>query len=596
MTARPERLLRYLRRLAPPPDPATDGALLERFVRCRDEGAFAELLARHGPMVLGVCRRTLGDAHAAEDAAQAAFLVLARRAAAVRPPERLAAWLYGVARHLALKCRRADARRRRREAQAVRRPSPDPLAEVSARELLLLLDAEVARLPEAYRLPVLLCGLEGLSQDEAARRLGWTPGSVKGRLERGRARLHVRLARRGIALSVALAAAAVSQAGAGGGAGAWVAPTVKAAALVAAGRAAAGVVSAKVMALSEGMVRAMLRAKVIFPAALLLLGLVGAGAGLFALRAPAQGLKREQPAADATPAQAAEPDVYALLLVEPREPRLLPDGRRDEPAGDEAAYRRTQLALLKSRLVLRAALRRPEVARLEALKGQADPLAWLEKNLRALFIDNTGVLRVSVAAGGGPDRAALTNAVVRAYLEEIVGRERIQKTERWEMLESLRTRYEDQVRHKREVLRKLTEVRGAATSLKHQFDREDLTRFRAELQRVRLETIRRQARLNHLKRSAGADAKEVAKLEEEVAVLAEQAKLLRGEIEPLARAVREGAAAAADPEFDLLRQEITAGEQQVRKLAAEVDALKVEERAGLRVRLLEEASAARPKK
>jgi RNA polymerase sigma factor (sigma-70 family) len=595
MPARPERLLRYLRRLAPPPGPSTDGALLERFVHSHDEGAFAELLARHGPMVLGVCRRTLGDIHAAEDAAQAAFLILARRAAAVRPPERLAAWLYGVARHLALKCRRAEARRRRREAQAVRRASPDPLAEVSARELLLLLDAEVARLPEAYRLPVLLCGLEGLSQEEAARRLGWTPGSVKGRLERGRARLHERLARRGIALSAALAAAAVSQAGASGVAGAWVAPTVKAAALVAAGQPAVGVGSAEAIALSEVVVRAMLRARLIFPAALLALGLVGAGAGLFAFRAPAQGPESEKPGAEAAPAQAAESDIYALLLIEPQEPRLLPDGKREAP-GDEGAYRRTQLALLKSRLVLRAALQRPEVAKLEALKGKADALGWLETNLRALFIDNTGVLRVSVAAGSGPDRAALTNAVVRAYLEEIVGREQNQKAERWEMLESLRTRYEDQVRHKREVYRKLTRERGASQSLKQQFDREDLTRFRAELQRVGLETIRTQARLNYLKRSAGADAKEVTRLEQEVAVLAEQAKLLRGEIEPLARSVEVGSVAATDPEFDLLRQEIAAGEQQVRKLAAEVEALKVEERAGSRVRLLEEASAPRPKK
>jgi RNA polymerase sigma factor (sigma-70 family) len=593
---RPERLLRYLRRLAPAAHPASDAGLLERFVRCRDEDAFAALLARHGPMVLGVCRRVLGDAHAAEDAAQAAFLVLARRAAAIRPPERLASWLYGVARHLALKCLRADARRRRREALGLRpagHTSPGPLAEVSARELLLILDAEVARLPEVYRLPVLLCGLEGLSQEEAARRLGWTPGSLKGRLERGRARLHARLARRGLVLSATLAAAAVSRAGA---AGRWYAPTVSAAVLVAAGRPVAGVVSAEVMALSEGAWKAMLRARLIFPAALLALGLVGAGAGLFAFRAPAQGPEKEKPTAEAAPAQAAEPDVYALLLIEAREPRLLPDGKRDEPAGDDAAYRRTQLALLKSRLVLRAALRRPEAARLEALKGQADPLAWLEKNLRALFIDNTGVLRVSVAAGSGPDRAILTNAVVRAYLDEIVGQERNQKTQRLEMLASLQTRYEDQVRHKREVLRKLTTKRGASLSLKQQFDREDLTRFRGELQRVRLETIRTQARLNYLKRSAGADAKEVAKLEQEVAVLAEQAKLLRGEIDPLARSAEAAAVAATDPDFDLLRQDIAAGEQQVRKLAAEVEALKVEERAGSRVRLLEEASAARPKK
>ncbi len=592
MTDRPERLLRYLRRLAPDAHPASDAALLERFVRCRDEDAFATLLSRHGPMVLGACRRVLGDAHAAEDAAQATFLVLARRAAAVRPPERLAAWLYGVARQVALKCRRADARRRVREAKAARAACPDPLAEVSARELLLILDAEVSRLPDAYRLPVLLCGLEGLSQEEAARRLGWSPGSVKGRLERGRARLHARLARRGLVPSAVLAAAEVARAGA---TCRWFGPTVKAAALVAAGRPAAGVVSGEVMALAEGVVKAMVRTRLIFAAALLTLAVVGASVGAFAFQA--QGPQKPPSSGAATPAQAAAaPDVYALLLVEPREPRLLPGGKRGEPAGDEAAYRRTQLVLLKSRLVLRAALQRPDVAGLAALKDKPDPLAWLEENLRAAFIDDTGVLRVSVARGSPADRAALTNAVVRAYLEEVVGREKNDKAQRWEMLESLRTRYEDQVQHKRQQLRKMAEVRGASRSLKQQFDREDLTRFRAELQRVRLESIRAQARLNYLKRVGSADAKEVAKREEEVAVLEEQAKLLRAEIDPLARSVQAVAAAASDPDLELVREEITAGEQQVRKLAAEVDALKVEERAGPRVRLLEEASAGRPKK
>jgi RNA polymerase sigma factor (sigma-70 family) len=592
VTDRPERLLRYLRRLTPADQPASDAALLERFVRCRDEGAFAALLERHGPMVLGACRRVLGDAHAAEDAAQATFLVLARRAAAVRPPERLAAWLYGVARHLALKCRRADARRRLREAKAVRSTCPDPLAEVSARELLLILDAEVARLPEAYRLPVLLCGLEGLSQEEAARRLGWSPGSVKGRLERGRARLHRRLARRGLVPSAVLAAAEVARAGAPAG---WLGLTARAGALVAAGRSATGVVSAEVIALAEGVLKAMLRTRLIFVAALLMLGTLGAGVGAFAFRD--QGPQKPRPAGEAAPAQAAaEPDVYALLLVEAREPRLLPGGKRDEPAGDEAAYRRTQLVLLRSRLVLRAALQRPEVAGLAALKDKADPLAWLEEDVRAGYIDNTGVMRVSVTKGGPADRAALTNAVVAAYLDEIVGQEKNDKAQRWEMLESLRTRYEDQVQHKRQRLRKMSVERAGATALKQQFDREDLTRFRAELQRVRLETIRAQARLNYLKRAAGADAKEVAKREEEVAVLQEQAKLLRAEIGPLAERVQDGAAAETAPELELVRQEIAAGEQQVRKLAAEVEALKIDERAGPRVRLLEKASAGRPKK
>jgi RNA polymerase sigma factor (sigma-70 family) len=596
---RPERLLRYLRRLAPPSQPASDARLLEQFVRCRDEDAFAALLARHGPMVLGACRRVLGDAHAAEDAAQATFLVLARRATAVRPPERLAAWLYGVARQVALKALRADARRRRREALGLR-PLPhtsDPLAEVSARELLLILDAEVGRLPEVYRLPVLLCGLEGLSQEEAARRLGWTPGSLKGRLERGRARLHARLARRGLVLSAALAAAEVSRAGAAGASGRWCAPTAKAAALVAAGRPVAGVVSAEVITLWEGVLKAMLRARWIFTAALLALGLVGAGTGLFAFRplayAPQAGASAEQ----AGPAQAAdEPDVYALLLIEGREPRLLPDAQRAEPAGDEAAYRRTQLALLRTRLVLQAALKRPEVARLEALKGKADPLGWLEKNLRAMYVDNTGILRVSVAEGSRPDRAALTNAVVAAYLEEVAGREGNQKLDRLNMLRELHARYEENVRDKRQVLHKLTEERGGRPALNQQFDREDLTGFRTELQRVRLESIRAQARLNYLKKAPGPEAREIVKLEQEVGVLAEQAKLLKAEIAPLARAVKERARTVSDPDLGLLRDEIAAGEQLGRKITAEAEALEIELRAAPRVRLLEEASAVRPKK
>src|SRR5262245_41455916 len=140
MATSPERLLRQIRQLACPPaqDPAADAVLLQRFVRSRDESAFAALVGRPGPMVLAVCRGILGDAHQAEDAFQATWLVLARKAATVRPPSRLAAWLHGVARHLALKCRRADTRRRQREARSMPPASPpDPLEELTARELLL---------------------------------------------------------------------------------------------------------------------------------------------------------------------------------------------------------------------------------------------------------------------------------------------------------------------------------------------------------------------------------------------------------------------------------------------------------------------------
>src|SRR5262249_49158433 len=140
----------------------------------------------------------------AEDAFQATFLVLTRKAAAIHPPSSLPAWLHGVAHSLALKHRQAQKRRQNREtrnAQATEAPSsPDPLDQLTAREMLQVLDEELQRLRESYRLPLILCWLEGRTQDEAADVLGWTPDSVRGRLHRGRALLHARLARRGLAL------------------------------------------------------------------------------------------------------------------------------------------------------------------------------------------------------------------------------------------------------------------------------------------------------------------------------------------------------------------------------------------------------------
>jgi RNA polymerase sigma factor (sigma-70 family) len=211
MPTRPERLLNHLRRLVQRPTsaPASDAVLLQRFVSHRDEDAFAALVGRHGPLVLGVCRRVLGDLHEAEEVSQAVWLVLARKAATIRPPSRLAAWLHGVARRLALNARRAEARRRRHEACASRREpaakQPDPLDELTARELLLVLDEELLRLPETCRLPLILCALQGRTTEDAARQLGWTASSVRGRLVRGRALLHARLVRRGLALPACLA-------------------------------------------------------------------------------------------------------------------------------------------------------------------------------------------------------------------------------------------------------------------------------------------------------------------------------------------------------------------------------------------------------
>ncbi len=254
MAARTQRLLHQLRRMVSPADvgPATDAALLVRFIRERDEDAFAALVTRHGPMVQGVCRRVLHDAHHAEDAFQATFLVLARKAATVRPADRLAAWLHGVARQVSLRLLRGEGRRRRREARSMF-GSPtaaprQPLDELSARELLGIFDEELQRLPEAYRLPLTLCCLEGLTQEEAARRLGWSAGSVKGRLERGRTRLHARLARHGLTLAGALVAVEVSR---GSAPAAPIAVTVRAALAFRAGRGEPGPATG----LAEGVLR-----------------------------------------------------------------------------------------------------------------------------------------------------------------------------------------------------------------------------------------------------------------------------------------------------------------------------------------------------
>ena len=176
-------------------------------------------MRRHGPMVLGVCLRALGDYHAAEDAFQATFMVLALKSRAIRKQESLGPWLHGVAVRIAPpRARRAPPEQGR--AACPRRTVADPAAHDPASvELSAVLDEEVGRLPEKYRLPVVLCYLEGQTQDEAARTLGWTKGTVSGRLARAKDLLRHRLTRRGLAPSAALLAAALtSQTRQGGGA------------------------------------------------------------------------------------------------------------------------------------------------------------------------------------------------------------------------------------------------------------------------------------------------------------------------------------------------------------------------------------------
>jgi RNA polymerase sigma factor (sigma-70 family) len=174
---------------------ATDAALLDRFRSGRDEEAFAELVRRHGGMVFGVCRRLLRNAHDAEDAFQATFLVLVRSGSAVRQLGSVASWLYGVARRTALEARRSAARRRVKEAGAMRGSA---VSADSCDDLREVLDEEIARLPEKFRAPLVLCDLEGKTRREAAKHLGCPEGTVASRLALARKTLGSRLARRGV--------------------------------------------------------------------------------------------------------------------------------------------------------------------------------------------------------------------------------------------------------------------------------------------------------------------------------------------------------------------------------------------------------------
>jgi RNA polymerase sigma factor (sigma-70 family) len=175
----------------------TDRELLGRFLRLADQDAFAALVQRHGPMVLGLCRRLLNHVQDAEDAFQATFLILSRRAASIQNPDLLGSWLYGVAYRTARKARTQLARRRQQERKAASVTSTEePPPDHGWQELQSALDDELNRLPEKYRLPLVLCYLEGLTNEEAARLLGWPAGSMSSRLARGREMLRDRMKER----------------------------------------------------------------------------------------------------------------------------------------------------------------------------------------------------------------------------------------------------------------------------------------------------------------------------------------------------------------------------------------------------------------
>ena len=298
-------LRHWFRRVAPASGAEeSDRQLLERFTRQRDEGAFTALVARHGPMVLGVCRRLLAQEQDAEDAFQATFLVLARRADSVRWQDDIANWLYTVAGRVARKLRSGTARRRESAL-----PPPDvpadgttPSPDLDQRELRAVLDEEVGRLPEKYRAPLVLCYLEGKSYGEAARLLGWAEGTVSGRLARARDVLRGRLARRGLAPAGAVLLAVLAPG--------VVSPALAAASARAARSFVAGpaeTVSPRIAGLAEGVLRSMTFTKAKTVAVLLLaVCLVGTGIGVLAHQKGREGKPSERQAKEDKPARPTE--------------------------------------------------------------------------------------------------------------------------------------------------------------------------------------------------------------------------------------------------------------------------------------------------
>jgi RNA polymerase sigma factor (sigma-70 family) len=257
----------------------TDADLLDRFLADSgdaSETAFAILVERHGPAVRRVCLDVLGDPHDAQDAAQAVFLVLARRTGSIRKPGALGSWLHGVALRVARRSLAENARRREVERQAVResaiQPTPPSCPE---------LHEELDRLPEKYRAPIVLCYLEGQTQEQAARSLGWPLGTVQTRLHRGRQTLHGRLVRRGI-VPAGLAAAGLNipRTVAAPIAASWIRATARAAARFVTRESLADLVPASVSALAQGVLTTLFRSTLKLTAVGLFaasLGVIGVG-------------------------------------------------------------------------------------------------------------------------------------------------------------------------------------------------------------------------------------------------------------------------------------------------------------------------------
>ena len=308
----------------------SEGQLLDRFVAGGDPLAFEALMARHGPMVLGVCRAVLDDPHDVEDAFQATFLVLVRKAGGLHDRDLLGPWLHGVARKVSLRARSESSRRKARERSGTDPvpAGPSPL-DADLRELQALIRDEVDRLPGGERAAVIHCYLEGLTHQEAADRLGWPIGTVKGRLARARDRLRDRLTRRGVALPAVAIATALSRTASAIVPADLVASTTLAAGRMAAGKTlTAGIISAHALALTEGVIRTMLIAKFKLGAAAVTATVALASPGVVAYQFGGMGTApTSKPKATAAPAAPRPMEKAAMVAFGDIQVNL--DGDRD---------------------------------------------------------------------------------------------------------------------------------------------------------------------------------------------------------------------------------------------------------------------------
>jgi RNA polymerase sigma factor (sigma-70 family) len=312
----------------------TDGQLLEEYLGRREQAALEVLVRRHAPMVWGVCQRVLRNYHDAEDAFQATFLVLVRKAASIAAPELLPNWLYGVAHQTALKARASAAKRRTRERQVPQMPERAATEPQLWNDLQPLLDQELSRLPDIYRVAIVLCDLEGKTRADAARQLGVPAGTLAARLARGRGMLAKRLARHGLTVSGgALGAMLAQTAEAACVPSSVLSITIKAAPLFAVGQAVAtALVSARVAALTQGVLKTMVPTKLkTVLAVLLVLGMIGLGNTLVTTAADRATKAAENAAQDEKAPTASDGAIAANAGKEVEQPAVAKDQPRRDP-------------------------------------------------------------------------------------------------------------------------------------------------------------------------------------------------------------------------------------------------------------------------